>query len=442
MLDKIPWVMVETLDPAIDPAVVSVGGDPRPFTPLDRVIERLLKNQSIPASYNKMVRRKVRHAIEEVRQNGREFDSGDNPVSIGSVHYRLVALPVPGPNGGVHAVQFWFGPETSPRHHPKERRAAGVVWDLDKQVIAQPIESQRLSGVPDDEYFPEVSLAGIFDRASQFDQHDEVIRLLYNPEPGDRLQFEVTVPHMAGTLMQWQVTIRARDDDQCRGAWWMWEDITSPLHPPRHPTLEQIGYRAIHRQAGTHAAVVMIAYPATICYWLTEAAPWIRWTFLKKPADVFHPEDRAALNMLNAELEIGKSAEVVVRTLSPDGDYVRTRLLLSPYPGYIGKGMMIGQFLRDDDDRSHIPLYPTIVSPQDIGHDEQMRRHSSRWPAVAPTPGQHWSQAVLPEIIETEKSDDEPGQDAPGRCKGRSGITADQRRDTGRGQATDLEPDI
>ncbi|KZM75472.1 hypothetical protein AWN90_19010 [Nocardia terpenica] len=399
--------MVETLDPAIEPAVVSVGGDPRPFTPLDRSVDRLLKNQAIPASYSKMVKRKVRHAIDEVRRTGTEFDSSDKPVRIGHVHYRLVALPVPGPNMGVHAVQFWFGPESMPRSHPEPRRAAGVVWDLGKQVICQPIESQRLSGVPDDEYFPEVSLAGIFDRASQFDGHDQVLKLVYNPRPGDRLQWQVTVPHMNGTLMLWQVTIRARDDEECKGAWWMWEDITSPKHPPSHPTLESIGYRAIHRQAGTYAAVVMIAYPATISYWLTEPAPWIRWTFLKKPADVFHPEDRAKLNMLNAELEVGSSAEVTVRTLTADGGYALTRMLLSPYPGYIGKGMMIGQFLQADDERSHIPFHPVAVQPGEVGYDEQMRRHLARWPAVSPTVGQHWSQTQQPPDSDTQSGDGE-----------------------------------
>lgn len=396
---KIPWVVVETLDPAVEPAVVSVGGDPRPFTPLDRSVDRVLAKQSIPATYNRMVRRKIHQAIAEVR---RTRCSVDKPIVIANVRYQLIALSVPGPDNNVHGVQFWFGPEGSSPECPEPRPAAGVVWNLDKQVLCQPIESPRLSGVPDDEYFPEISLAGTFDRASQLDNLDEVLRLLYNPEPGDRLQFQPTVPHMSGVLMRWQVTIRARDDEQCKGAWWIWEDITSPQHPPRRPTLEQIGYRAIHRQAGTYAAVVMVAYPATIPYWLTEPAPWIRWTFLHRPSDVFHPDDRAALNMLNAELEVGKSAEITVRTLTPNGNYARTRMLLSPYPGYLGKGMMIGQFLRAEDDRPHIPFHPVIAPPNEIGHDDQMRKHRARWPTVSPRVERHWAQARQPQTPDVE----------------------------------------
>jgi hypothetical protein len=388
--EDVPWIMVETLAPDIQ-TVVSVGGEPRDFAPLDRSVKRLTEYlKSIPDSHNPMVQRKVRHAVDTARRTGNPFEQ---TLTIAAAQYLLLALPVPGPNRQVHAVQFWLGPHTGIKRHPSPRRAAGVVWDLPRQVICQPIDSARLSGVPDDEYVPEVSIAEIFDRASQFDRHQQVLDLIYNPAPGDKTQFEVTVPHMEGILMRWQVSIRARDDDQCKGAWWMWEDITSDQHPPRYPTLEQVGYRAVHRNAGTHVAVVMVAY-STIPYWLTDPAPWIRWNYLSKPTDVFHPDDRRRLWELAAQLEPGQDAEVVVHTLTYEGDYAPTRILLSPYPGYTtGRRLMIGQFMPADADQPRVPLEPPAdISFQQVGHDEQMQRRLARYASVPANPGEHWSQ--------------------------------------------------
>ncbi|MEV0032794.1 hypothetical protein [Nocardia sp. NPDC050793] len=241
------------------------------------------------------------------------------------------------------------------------------------------------------EFVPRASIAELFYRLSLFDRHAEVLDLLYDPIPGEKLQIDATVGPgaVAGTAARWRITMRARDDERTRGAWWLIEDITSDDSPTRWPTLEYVGLREAHRRAGTHLAIVQLAY-TSISHWLTDPAPWIRWDYLFHPVDVFHPDDRGRLTALGDRLRAGETAGITVRALNYAGGHTPTLLMLYPYPGYSTRQLVIGQLVRAASDvpvtETHRHLMEITNHRQPVGYDEQLLRRleGQRYPGISP----------------------------------------------------------
>ncbi|MBB5918783.1 hypothetical protein BJY24_007695 [Nocardia transvalensis] len=364
----IPWVTVETLAPDAM-SVASVGDSARDFAGWQRVIQRLLARQ--PAIYDSLNTARIADLVQAARGRAEEADLR---IPTRSGPYDVKVRPIFGPAGDVHAVRMWFGPATATA--PPERAAAGVIWDLESQTIQQPSGITRLPGMPAEEYVPRMSIAELFHRVSAFDRHAEVLDLLYEPKPGGRLQFDVTVNDAVGRPGQWRITVRARDDDRTRGAWWLIEDITSDEQPATWPTLERVGLREAHRRAGTHLAVVQLEH-ATISHWLTDPAPWVRWDYLFRPTDVFHADDRARLVDLAGRLRSGDTAGATVRTLNYGGGYTPTSLLLYPYPGYSSQPLAIAQLVRAADYLPVVEPHRSMLDQQQqhapIGYDDQLQ---------------------------------------------------------------------
>ncbi|WP_280453323.1 GAF domain-containing protein, partial [Nocardia cyriacigeorgica] len=173
---------IETLAPEAI-SVASVGDAPRDFADWRRVMQRQLAK--VPALYDGLSSRALIDAIRLAVDGGEEVDS---MVPTSSGPHRLLIRPVFGPEGDVHAVRLWAGPESAPV--PELRPAVGAIWDLDSQTIQQPSGVTGLSGVAPEEYVPRLSIAEFFHRISAFDRHAEVLDLLYSPEAGDKLQVD------------------------------------------------------------------------------------------------------------------------------------------------------------------------------------------------------------------------------------------------------------
>ncbi|MEV0297662.1 GAF domain-containing protein [Nocardia sp. NPDC050710] len=359
---------VETLAPDAL-SVASVGDGPREFAGWQRVLQRILAKT--PALYDGLTTEGIGAAIGAVRDRAEEIDL---TIPTASGPHKLRVKPVLGPDGDVHAVRLWLGSAAAAA--PMLPAAVGAIWDLDSQTIRLPADIVRLPGVSAEEYVPRMSIAELFHRVSTFDRHAEVLDLLYAPQPGGKLQFDVTVTDGSGRPGRWRITMRVRDDDKARGAWWLIEDVTSEQVPSAAPTLERIGLREAHRRAGTHLAVVQLAR-TSISHWLTDPAPWIRWDYLFRPVDVFHPDDRARLVELGDRLRSGDSAGVTVRALNYRGDYTPTSLLLYPYPGFSNRKLAIAQLVRVADDvpmlEPHRDALERHRSSVAIGYDEQLR---------------------------------------------------------------------
>ncbi|WP_406231697.1 GAF domain-containing protein [Nocardia sp. NBC_01009] len=364
----IPWLTVETLAPDVM-TVASVGDAPRDFAGWQRALQRSLSK--MPALYDKLTTATITEAVQTARDHAEDIDMA---IPTGAGPYQLLMRPVFGPAGDVHAVRLWLGPVSE--QVPELRPAVGAIWDLGSQTIEQPSGITRLPGIAAEQYAPRMSIAELFHRISTFDRHAEVLDLLYDPKPGDKLQFDVAVAYGAARPGQWRITIRARDDDRTRGAWWLIEDITSDNAPSAWPTLERVGLREAHRRAGTHLAVVQLEH-TSISHWLTDPAPWIRWDYLFRPVDVFHPDDRARLVELGSQLWSGDSVGVTVRALDYGGGYTPTALLLYPYPGYSSRQLAIAQLVRVGHNVPLMEPHRQAMEPGQrstpIGYDDQLR---------------------------------------------------------------------
>jgi len=337
-LRDIPWVTVETLAPE-GMSAVSVGAEPRDFAGWQRVIQRLLSK--IPAVYDGLTTNRVIAAVVSARDT---LAAIDVPVETGAGAYALRVRPVLGPAGDAHAVRLGLG--AAHRHAPGPGAAVGGIWDLESQTLRLPVEVATFSGMSAQEYAPIVSIAEMFQRWTDFDRHAELLDLLYEPDPGAAMQFDVTV----GTRGRWRVSIRARDDERTRGAWWLIEDLGEGHAPPQAAALERVALREAHRQAGNHLGVLQVER-ASISHWLTDPAPWVRWYGLTSPVDVFHPDDRACLAAVNDRLLVGAPTAVTVRMLDDRGGYTPTALSLYPYPGYSGRQLTIAEFARVSQER-------------------------------------------------------------------------------------------
>ncbi len=364
----IGWTTIETLTPE-GMSVASVGDAPRGFAGWQRVLQRQLAK--MPAIYDGLTTARIAEAMISSRDRAQEVDLR---IATRSGPHKLLIKPVFGPAGDVHAIRLWLGPATA--EVPELRPAVGAIWDLETQTIQQPGGIARLSGSSAEEYVPRMSIAEMFHRMSAFDRHAEVLDLLYEPVAGAKLQFDVTVRADGERPGRWRVTIRARDDERTRGAWLLIEEIGLDLMSPSWSTLEQVGLREAHRRAGTHLAVVQLEH-TSISHWLTDPAPWIRWDYLFRPVDVFHPDDRHRLLSLDDRLRVGDTAGVTIRALNYGGGYTPTSLLLYPYPGYSAQRLAIAQLVRVADDLPMMEAHrqsaalPHLHTP--IGYDDQLR---------------------------------------------------------------------
>lgn len=362
----VPWVTIETLTPAAM-SIATVGDSPRGFADCRRVLQRLLAKT--PALYDGITTLGIAGIVRSVRDRAEDVEF-EIPTEAGQ--HELLARPVFGPAGDVHAVRLWAGSLADTV--PAPAGAVGVIWDLATQTLQVPSGIASLTGLSAEEYVPTMSIAELFQRVPTFDRHAEVLDLLYDPRSADKLQCDVTVAQRAGRPGRWRITARARADARTYGAWLLIEDITSDDAPLTWMTLERAGLREAHRRAGTYLAVVQVEH-TSISHWLTEPAPWIRWNYLFRPVDVFHPDDRERLVATRRPLQSGETAELVLRTLDYRGGYTPTSVSLFPYPGYANQQLAIAQ-LRPAQVFSGAADSDTDIGP--MGYDDQLRRAMAR----------------------------------------------------------------
>ncbi|MGB7237394.1 MAG: GAF domain-containing protein [Rhodococcus sp. (in: high G+C Gram-positive bacteria)] len=330
------WTLIETLVPGTI-GVVAKGGHPKSLHE-SLSLQRLSPDPKIavePFLTRAIGARGPYEETIDIRNRG------------GSTTYRLLARPVMGPTGAVHALQMWIGP--ADRDPGPPRTASGVSWLLDRGVIAQTLEASLMSGVEPEAHVPERTPAEYYAKSIRFDDTAGLFTLCLAPTEGGAWEGSFSVLHADGRVMRWHCHARACLEPGEVGVRVLWHDVTDTVDPDK-PILDVLA-----RQSGMDALGI---YPALLvprrgylAMWLCDTpAPWVQWRDVSSGNDVFHPDDRVIISEAHSRLlDGGNHEEITVRTRAATGPevWIATRMRISLYPGDLGEHLAVVDMYRD-----------------------------------------------------------------------------------------------
>ncbi|AYJ50832.1 GAF domain-containing protein [Rhodococcus sp. P1Y] len=330
------WTLIETLMPG-EMNVVAKGGHPRSLRE-SLSLQRLSPDPRIA----------VEPFLVRALTAGRRYEEQTEIRSrAGSTTFRLLAEPVMGPTGAVHALQLWIAP--TDRDVSPPRRASGVSWLLHKGVIAQTLEASMMSGVEPTDHVPERTPAEYYAKSIRFDDTEGLFALCLAPSEGDSWEGSFSVLHADGRVMRWHCHARACLEPEEVGVRVLWHDVTDTVAPDR-PILDVLARRRGMDARGIFAAL-LVPRQGYLAMWLSDTpAPWVRWRDVSSGDDVFHPDDLAVISDSHRRLlEGGDHEEVTVRTRGSEGteEWVATRMRISTYPGDLGEHLAVVDMYRD-----------------------------------------------------------------------------------------------
>lgn len=327
------WALIETLVPG-QMNIVAKGGHPRSIDE-SLSLQRLSPDSKIVVDAFLM----RAHASGRRHEEFVEVRRRATTVTI-----RLLAHPVLGPTGAVHALQLWIGPAEVEPTPP--RTASAVSWLLDKGVIAQTLEASMMSGVAPEDHVPERTPPEYYAKSIRFDDTAGLFALCLAPSEGGTWEGSFSVLHADGHIMRWHCHARACLEPDEVGVRVLWHDVTDTVEPDR-PILDVLA-----RQRGIEALGI---YPALLvprrgylAMWLCDTpAPWVKWRDVSSGEDVFHPDDRSSLVAAHARLVGGTGhEELTVRVRSIDAPWTPTRIRISSYPGDLGEHLAVVDMYR------------------------------------------------------------------------------------------------
>ncbi|WP_072805512.1 GAF domain-containing protein [Rhodococcoides yunnanense] len=331
------WSLIETLA-AGGMNIVAKGGQPRSVTE-SLSLQRLSPDAKIA----------VRPFLQRARESRSRYEelTEIRTRGGGTSTYRLLAVPVLGPTGAVHALQLWIGHADLEPEPP--RIVSAVSWLLEKGVIAQTVEASMMSGVEPDAHVPERTPAEYYAKSIRFDDTAGLFALCLAPTAGGHWEGSFSVLHADGRIMRWHCHARACLEPGEIGARVLWHDVTDTVAPDK-PILDVLA-----RQRGMEALGI---YPALLTpkrgfltMWLCETpAPWVQWRDVSSGDEVFHAEDRPVIEAAHTRVhDSGGHEEITVRTKASEGPepWISTRMRISSYPGDLGRHLAVVDMYRD-----------------------------------------------------------------------------------------------
>lgn len=330
------WILVETLT-AGRTSIVAKGGQPR--SPSESLsLQRISPDPKIqvePFLERALTHRERYEESVEIRRRN------------GSATFRLIAEPVLGPTGAVHAVQLWIGPAGSEPGPP--RIASAVSWLLDEGVIAQTVEASMMSGVDPADHVPERTPAEYYAKSIRFDDTAGLFSLCLAPTEGGVWEGSFSVLHADGHIMRWHCLARACLEPDEVGVRVLWHDVTDTIAPDK-PILDVLARQRGMEALGIYPALLMPRH-GYLAMWLCDTpAPWVQWRDVSSGSDVFHPEDLERIATSHTRvLGSGGHEEIEVRTRARDRseEWSATRMRISAYPGDLGELLAVVDMYRD-----------------------------------------------------------------------------------------------
>lgn len=266
-------LLIATLTPTTCPTVIAADGHLRDWGDLPRL------------DRNRRLENKIRAIITAIRDSGHPVDHQHKERHAGLT--RIIADPVIGPSGAVHAIQLWVGAlDVQP---PPLRPVAAFTWSSNSRLIELSAETN--------ERYVFSPIAGrltltspeAFRHIEHFDDAMTLIGKALQPRPDDHWSGRASIrtPHGLRTVQLAMRSMPAPDHESWRG---LIHDVTDAI-APAPPALHSLALFAIAARSPATAAAIMDVGQARIIAWITDPIPGIQWKGVTDDRDTPPPED-------------------------------------------------------------------------------------------------------------------------------------------------------
>ncbi|MBF6327491.1 GAF domain-containing protein [Nocardia transvalensis] len=301
------WLLIETLDGLESGSVLAVGTAPRQWKSLSRTVPARL----LPL---------VAEAFESRLPVARELPRSRHAWS--RRHAR--AVPIAGPDGCVHGVQFWVGGDDPPQPPP----VAPLLLDSNSR------RTQVLSAGLGPAFDHGRSVwfgAESFEHVERFDGALDLVATVSRAAPGARWLGEVSVRARDGLRTLLLATRNITGDRyRWRG---LLADVTDSV-PPQGKSFEATTVDAlVSTNPGLYLAVVDTARVRLI-RWISAPVPGLRWAGDTDERTMPHPGDRARILAARSDILAGMPFRAVpgLRLAAVDGGWLTVDAEVSPLP--------------------------------------------------------------------------------------------------------------
>ncbi|MEV5649078.1 GAF domain-containing protein [Nocardia sp. NPDC052254] len=301
------WLLIETLDVPATWSVLAVDTTPRRWKSLARTVPaRLMPILTAAAVSGEIVERqlpKSRHAW--------------------SGHHAR-AVPLPGPDDRVHAVQMWVGPDTAPAPPPVATQL------LDTRTRATEVRS----ATPGPAFHRRRSVwvgAESFEYVERFDDALDLAATVAHGTPGSRWCGELVVRTADGLRTLMMATRNATDDPNLwRG---LLADITDSIAPQAKSFEAATVDTLLSRNPGMYL-VVLDTDRIRVIRWISPPVPGLDWTGGTDERALPHPADRERIIAARHDIRAGASSISLpgVRLAAVGGGWITVDAEVSPLP--------------------------------------------------------------------------------------------------------------
>ncbi|MFC6009675.1 GAF domain-containing protein [Nocardia lasii] len=294
------WQLVETLGGPESWSMLTAGTTPREWASYQRAIPARLRTLVAAAH-------QTRAPVEQALPKSR------NPWS----QLRFRASPVVWPDADTHAVKVWVGPDDP----ADELSVSPFLIDARTRTVS----SRSADGGP-------VEYSGVewFQRIERFDHALEFVAALHRSEPDSRWSGVATARTGPRSVL-----LAARNGTaEQRFAWrGVAVDVTDSV-APQPKSFEATTLDLVRESQPGLYLVILDTAQGRLVRWITEPMPGLRWRGTDERT-LPHPDDRAALAALRAEMLTGAArAELPgLRLATECGGWLTVDVEVSPLPG-------------------------------------------------------------------------------------------------------------
>ncbi|MEG8178192.1 DUF5593 domain-containing protein [Nocardia terpenica] len=296
------WLLIETFTGSKgDVSVVSLGGRPRPFVPVRKVL-----------AYSSAAR--VDRAVAVVAQTREPLSVAGQGVRVEAFGHFV--------RDRLHGIQFWCGREGD----EVPERPLVAAWRVDftaKTMLGSP-EWEQMADLPEEERGQPASLATVFAQVTTDHRESVALQRIVAPQPGETNQGVWTIKRRDGTQWrsQWShATVEELVDGRMHR---VGLGLSQKVREPEPVVLLERRILEVSTDPDEYQAIVALD-DLSLIRWVPGTTPpgRIAWRRVAaEPEPAVHPDDRAVLLAMADGLS-KSSTTGALRVRGVDGGWVR-----------------------------------------------------------------------------------------------------------------------